>query len=212
VRGQVETTAAIITAYRSGDLQRTDPTHPFLDCLAGLHNAHAILDWMKRGIHQRLEHNEQGTRTRYVPGTSSVPLLGLIRTRSLAKAAALAVLGMCLDHIEGVSPHCTFYVARHSFGMRDADGVAISYDAADLLQRSFDDTLSHDHPFSLAEVARRNREAILRKIDRDVDLLILTPDAMRKRSGSYNPNGAHAYIDKNAPGHIWDAAEKHFFG
>jgi hypothetical protein len=114
--------------------------------------------------------------------------------------------------IEGQSPNCSFYVARESLEMLDADGHPISYDAADLLQRSFDDTLPHDHPFSLAEVARRNREAIMRKIDRDVDLLILTPDALRKRSGHYDPAGSHAYIDRNAPGHIWDQVEKHFFG
>lgn len=210
VRGQIDSTIAVANAWRTGTMARTDPSHPLLACMAALHNARCLLDWMKRAITQRLVPAQVGHAARYQAG--DVPLImdkSAVRVRSLGKAAALAVCGHQLIGITGSDRAHEFIVARKANNILPHS--APPTDALDLLTQSAADTLPHDHPFELALVTHKNRENLMRHLDREESLLILTPDAMRK-SAHYNPSGPHAYLHKDAPGELWDAAEKHFFG
>ena len=212
VRGVPYSSRAIMDAFLSGDLEREDPGHPFLDCMAGLHNAHAILDWQKRGDRQHLISNKGHTRTWYTPGTGHlIANVDTIGTRRLAVAAALGRLGMPIFNITGAGTKHEYIVHRWSQGTLDEDGNAVRYDAQQIITALNADTLPADHPFALAYCARKNRENLMAHIDREVPLLILTPDALKK-SGRYDPHGQHSYFHPNAKGNVWDDVKKHFFG
>jgi hypothetical protein len=216
VRGEVFSSRSVMDAFLAGDLDRQDPGHPFLDCMAGLHNAHAILDWQKRGEAQRLVANKDRTRTWYKPGPYALAgNVETIGTKRLAVAAALGRLGMPLYNITGEGKSHEYIVHRFSQDMMQDRGEEtfepVHYDAKDLITQLNEDRLPADHPFALAYCARKNRDNLVAHIDREVPLLILTPDALKK-SGRYDPFGLHSYIHPNAKGDIWDGVKKHFFG
>jgi len=215
IRGTPARSGLLIDQFKSGDLEKEDPEHPLLDCMAGLHNCHALLDWMKRGEPQRLVYNAGNTRSFYVPGpaplTSNVVT---ISTKRLAVAAALGRLGIALYNILGSGNNHEFVLHRFSRPMLNEAGDPVVYDGRELIEQlnaGILQTQQPDHPFLLAYCARQNRERLLQHLNQDQPLLLLTPDAVRK-SGRYNPEGLHAYISPNAKGDVWDQVEKYFFG
>lgn len=224
VHGEVVRTSLIREGLQDGSLLRDDPLHPALDCQAGLAAAQAIRDWMITGRHYRLEHlvdrrpqidgearcDQQ--RTCYVPGSAGlIGDVATVATHSLAKAAALGRLGMALYNITGTRESPQFIVQRYSVGMRDADGSPVTYDAVELIMGEINDQLDLEHPFMLAYRARLNFEELYRRVGKESQRLIITPDVIKKQ-GLYDPCGLHSMIDPNAPGKVWDDIEKHFFG
>jgi hypothetical protein len=216
IRGELTACSPLIEAFKSGELERKDPQHPLLDAMAGLHNCHALLDWMKRGQAQHLVFDDKRTRSFYRAGAESSLLSNVITgaTRRLAVAAALGRIGIPIYNITGEGNQHEFIVHRYSQGMLNEAGEPVTYDAKQLIDQLNDGTLQRqqpDHPFLVAYCARMNRERLLQHIDREAPLLLLTPDAVRK-SGRYDAQGLHAYIHPNASGKTWDQVEKHFFG
>lgn len=221
VRGEPARSRVIMDAFLDGTLEQTDPTHPFLDCMAGLHNAHALLDWMKKGVNHRLTYAANRQRTLMVPG-SSTTVMGSVATgstRRLAVAAALMRVGIGLYNIVGNGNSHEFVMHARGLPLLNAKGEQVIYDTEDLITRLNDGRLykeDPDHPFLMAYMARRNRDNLMAHVDREVPLLLLTPDAFRgpagHKKGTYDPQGVHAYITPNASGENYDAVEKHFFG
>ena len=222
VHGQPVASSTLRTALLPAS---TDPTekppaplaedHPVLDCMAGILNARAILQWWRTGQRYRLEHYAAGQRTRYVPGVPSAILADVetISTPHVAKAAALGMLGMPLYNVTGTATAPLFIVQRFSQGMQDAQGDAIRYDAKEFILGEDQDLLPLDHPYMLAYRARKNYEKLNREVTQLTELLLLTPDAFGKtKKGIYDPTGKHAYIDPNAPDKVWAKVEDSFFG
>lgn len=211
VAGEHQRTSIMRDALLDGTI-KVDQVSPVADCLAGLVNAQAIRGWMMNGKLHRLKHTEDGQRSYYIgesPGL--VDSVITISTHSIAKAAALGRLGMALYNVTGTREAPQFICQRYSVGMRDADGHAITYDAAALIMGEINDELPLDHPFILAYSARINFERLYQHIAAEIEPLIVTPDVIDK-SAAYDPNGFHSYISPDAPGHIWDNVERDFFG
>lgn len=209
VEGSWVPTSEVRQGLEDGTLEAL---HPALEARAGLENAKALLDWMRTGRSYRLRSEADGQRTVYEPGPA--PLIGnveTIRTHSLAKAAALGRLGMPLYNITGSATSPQFIVHRRSEGMLDADGCPVTYDAAELIMGEINDTLEVDHPWMLAYRARLNFELLQQAVAQEEEVLLLTPDIVRK-GAAYDPTGLHSYISADAPGHVWDKVERDFFG
>lgn len=198
---------------RTGLVEDTlEANHPARDCVAGLVNAKAIEDWRKTGRPWRLVWSEDKQRTVYEPGAGDlVGAVATIGTHSLAKVAALGRLGMGLYNITGTREEPRYIVKRYSEGMLDEDGEPVVYDAAQLIMGEIQDELPLEHPWMLAYRARVNFEMLAAHVERETQLLIVTPDII-KRGAVYDPGGLHSYVAPDAPGHVWDAVEKHFFG
>lgn len=209
VNGTPARTSMVRTELEEGTLE---PDHPARDAQAGLENMRALRHWMRCGPHHRLEHEAAGQRTRYTLGSADVMgNVETISTHSLAKVAALGRLGMTLYNVLGTLESPQFIVHRHSVGMLDESGVPVSYDAAQLIMGEIQDTLKLDHPFMLAYRACLNYERLQRHVNEQMQLLLLTPDMIRK-GAAYDPAGLHSYIAPDAPGYVWDKVERDFFG
>ena len=210
VRGGQVPTKALLKAFEDGDLESIDPTHPFLDSMRGLHNGHALLDWMKQGVHQRLAYTAKGTRTVYVQGSPD-PIsrdTELASTKDIAVAAALGVLGCAIVRIEGIDNHRKFIVRRYGMPLRirpRTNAATHNYDAVDLISRLRDGTLikaDADHPFLYAYYARKQRENILQHLDREVQLIMIRQPGTTRS----------AMIREDADDEAWEQAERHMVG
>jgi hypothetical protein len=209
IDGEVVRTSVIRKGLIEGTLE---PLHAARDAMAGLINARAVVDWMRTGRRYRLAPEAGAQRTVYEEGTPDlVGSVETIGTHSLAKVAALGRLGMGLYNIVGTAQAPQYVVHRHSVGMLDAEGCPVRYDAAELILGEIHDALPIDHPFMLAYRARLNWELLQARVAKEVQLLIVTPDIVKKGAG-YDPGGMHSYVAPDAPGKVWDDVERHFFG
>jgi hypothetical protein len=218
VRGIPEATTSVraLLLDEQHPLRQSDPHHPALDCLAGILNARALILRLRKGARYRLEHSPDSQRTHYVSGDASALVANVetIATPSVAKAAALGLLGMPLYNITGTQESPLFIVHRWSQGMLDESGDPVTYDAQELILGEENDWLDLDHPYMLAYRARKNYERLNAEVAKVTELLILTPDLGQHfgHRGTYDPEGMHAFIDPNASGDVWDKIEKDFFG
>ncbi len=200
-------TRALINSFKSGDLEKTDPAHPLLDCLRGLHNSHALLDWIKCGEARHLAWAANRSRMSYVPGAQRVPegitldAANLTGTKSLAEAAALGVVGIPIARIEGADHHA-FIVPKRGFAIHRDNDEWHPYGAVELMSRLRDGTLikeNPEHPFLYAYYAGKWSEALMKHLDQEVPLILLRPKGTLKS----------ALIAQNATDEAWQQADEH---
>ncbi len=204
VAGQAVRTRTLITTYKDGTLEKLDPKHPLLDCMRGLHNAHALLDWIKRGEPQRLASSAHGQRSVYVAGSDERSAREVCSTRDLALAAALGVVGIPLVRVEGSVGHHEFIVANASLL---PTCLIVPITAREVIRGLRDGSLERDHPehpVLYAYTARKNRERIVAHIDRQTQLILL-----RLKN---SPQHRSAFVAENALDSAWDQAEHHLAG
>lgn len=126
------------------------PLHPFMDGRRAIHNAELIYAWQGGGAPVFLGYEAGGERTRLADGGMPVSSCAArARVSSLAKAAALALVGFPLLGFEDDGAGGTRYVLpRLSVHMQKA-GTPVIYDAAHLLGQERAGLLSPSHPFAI---------------------------------------------------------------
>ena len=199
-------TAQILRLHNTGELERTDPTHPFLDALRGVLNRHFLVKW----IHERktcalTQHPDpRCPRTLYQYGLPSAPpVVGVpevVQTRHISVAAALSTLGVPVIKIEGETGPKIFTFPRYGYSLHGLPQI----DAKALIEDFTSGKLAINeplHPFLWAHSAVRNYGALMEHMKREMPLVFFE-DA----KGS----GRAALIRLDAKLDAFDASQKFF--
>ncbi len=157
----------LIRLFTSGDMERLDPEHPFLDALAAIANFEALEAWRLKGTTACLAADAipagQGPltarRSRLIPG---IPPKSKhhVDVGSAANAAALARLGVpVLALIGGTTVTYRMGDSSQLPGLAQTDPA--TQGTAALMQQAKDGTLPWDHPFLTARQAVLNFAQLL---------------------------------------------------
>jgi hypothetical protein len=148
----------LIRLFLSGDMERLDPEHPFLDALAAIANFEALEAWRLKGTTACLAADAipngmaplSARRSRLIPGLPPKSK-DYVDVSSAANAAALARLGIpVLDIIGGTTP--TYRMAAIGESLNHLP----PFHTASLIQQAKDGALPWDHPFLTARQAVLN--------------------------------------------------------
>ena len=199
-------TSQLLRLHNTGELERTDPTHPFLDALRGVINRGFLVKW----IHERktcalTQHPDpRCPRTLYqfaapaAPSVVGVP--EMVQTPHLAVAAALSTLGVPVIKIEGETGPKIFTLPRYGYSLHGLPQL----DAKALIEDFKSGKLAIDnplHPFLWAHSAVRNYKALMDHMAREMPLVFFE-DA----KGS----GRAALIRLDAKSEAFDSSQKFF--
>lgn len=125
-------TGSIREAFKSGELAKLRPVHPYVVLMCALLNRESIIAHQKTGDPVRLE-NIDGTGVhRFFRGDTGLPGLSaavpVIRTSDLNLVAALCTAGLPLVHLEGDPGRLVYYVAARNPAFPDLDGAVLTAD------------------------------------------------------------------------------------
>lgn len=158
----------MVHAYRKGDLQTTDPEHPFLDGLRAIHNLLALQSWTD-GQMQILEPIETAQRALLSPGTPYASEMPCIATISPARAAALALLGYRVLRIDSHAGKPVYRIANESIFAPSilSDSLLLpdrapKVTAAELVAQHKANELPPTHPLAFAYDAIRAYRQLIR--------------------------------------------------
>lgn len=161
----------LIRLFISGDMERLDPEHPFLDALAAIANFQALEAWRLKNTTACLAADAMPTgqpplmarRTRLLPGIPPQEKQPHHDLANAANAAALARLGVPVLALvaAGGSPcsaGVTYRLAATGLSLNQQPPIH----TPTLLQQAKDGTLPWDHPFHTARTAVLNYLQLLK--------------------------------------------------
>lgn len=157
----------MVHAYRKGELQTTDPEHPFLDGLRAIHNLLALQSWTD-GQPQILEPITTAQRALLTPGAEYGDDVPCIATISPARAAALALLGYPILRIDSHDGKPVYRIANECIFTHEQ-----SVTAAELVAKHKANQLAQTHPLAFAYNAIRSYRQLLRHCEEEPVQLML---------------------------------------
>jgi hypothetical protein len=202
--GVAMTANRLVHDYRSGQLEKDTPAHPFLNALRALRNRERLLRWIKAGHTAQLVRHPLADVWQY----ESAPLVEipshmaatLYHTRELKLACALGVFGVPLIRVSGILPDMTFELAGTGF-----PGALTPPQTAQLARDFLDGTLdARDpaHPFFIAFSAIETMQKLIRHMRSEIaNIWIEKPRSKGGRS---------AFIRADATSKARDTVFKHF--
>lgn len=201
-RGDVHiSTPGMLRQVRSGDLERTDPSHPLVDCLQGLLLREMLVTWLKRGTRFKLVPVVGTNRATAIMGTeATLPVGELIRTSDLKLVAALMRSGLpCVGIEPGVEDRKFLIKPRGLFP--EVDGVQLAKDirSGELAKRD------PGHPALWVMMALRNRDAIRAQITKGAELVLIR----NARSAAWRNLCRSAVIYPDATSEAFDKVQRH---
>lgn len=166
----------LIRLFLSGDMERLDPEHPFLDALAAIANLQALEAWRLKGTTACLAADAipagqpplAARRSRLIPG---IPPKSkhYVDVQSAANAAALARLGIpVLALIGGTTP--TYRMAAIGESLNHLP----PFHTASLMQMAKDGTIPWGHPFLTARSAVLNYAKLLQTLQDAKEHTVIT--------------------------------------
>jgi hypothetical protein len=208
VRPGCETIPVNIAAlHMQAKLEPRDPMHPLCIMMRAQDNYDRLLD-MQRGRPHRLKSTAGAQMTVYAPGVEKLfPPEMLLQTTDLALAAALAGVGIPVVKIEGEPGRHTYWLPRHGYARKLADGQVILEDAQALMERAPTredprhlrlEDVAPFHPVCLSYDALCCRALLKAELQKTLPLLQMQ-------------QGAHtqALISMNASGRVMDRVTRH---
>lgn len=169
-------TDTLIKTHVSGDLERLDPCHIFLEALRGVKNRASLVKWLMEGRTSflTLHPDRKCRRTLYAPGLpTSPPVQGipeLVRTPHLAEAVALSCLGIPVIKIEDGGNKRVFVLPRLGFSLHGGK----QQDAKQLIEDFQSGRMAiqnPDHPFLYAHSAVRNYRTLREYMGNEIPLI-----------------------------------------
>jgi hypothetical protein len=193
-------TKKIIHGYQTGELERLDPTHPFLTIQRAYLNRMAILDLQNQGKFQRLATVPGTCLWQYVPSNTGLPGVApglqteVIRTSDLKLVAALGVIGIPLLAIEGGTGNHAYFLPRYG----PAGYLGQTVDGLALMQawRADKQATPWEDPFAQAMRGLFNRERYLDAIRKDVELILMTKPRAGWKSAFVRADSTPAGFDR----------------
>lgn len=200
-------TTTIRHDLKTGQLERTQPAHPFLDSMRANRNWDRLLDAMKKGRKIGLVKHRAVDRWTYEEGegfegvrsyVTRTGQKGIVESGDLKMVAALGVIGFPVLEVRGSEGQRKFTLPQIGPMM---DGVA--QDAALLIQGFRDRTLKErepEHPLLWAMFTLHARMRLRRFADeRPPDVMVMKPGSKRA-----------AFVRADAPNAEWDRMRRHF--
>ena len=156
----------LMRLFLSGELERTDPEHPFLDALAAIANFEALEQWRLRLIPCCLAADAiptggtpaQARRSRLMPGTPPSSGTDLLPLQNAATAAALARIGVPIHSIDQRDATPIYLTARSPVPLHEQTPFTVPA----LLGLFQNGELPSDHPFVIGRQAVLNFIQLLR--------------------------------------------------
>lgn len=154
----------LVKMYRSGELEKADPEHPFLDCLRAMANWDALEAWRRRNVRCCLAADAypaglplMARRTRLVAGEPAKAAGTPVYVGNAANAAALALVGVPVLGLREQAGRTVYELQAAGEALGGREPVK----TAELLQDAREGRLAWDHPLLLAREAVTNLVAML---------------------------------------------------
>lgn len=152
----------LVRLFESGEMERIDPEHPFLDALAGIANFEALEAWRLKQVTQCLAADAIPTgmpplsarRSRLIPGLPP-KAKAYVDVSSAANAAALARIGV---PVLGLPDRSIYRMAAIGEALNHQPPVR----TAEIMKQAAAGELPWDHPFLTARQAVLNFAELMR--------------------------------------------------
>lgn len=190
--------------FQKGQLERSEPAHPFLNILRACENRSRLLDLQSRGLPCHLVQVPGTDIWFYVRGNTGLPGVQgageVIQLRCLNSVAAFGLIGIRLLAMEGHAGNFRYSVPRYGPPRRDGtrpDGVAL------LTAWNRDkESIPWEDPFAQGQRGLYNRQRFLDAISEDIGrVLLLKPGSRLLRS---------ALVRMDAGAQAFDQVKRHF--
>jgi hypothetical protein len=191
--------------HQAGKLEAQDAMHPLCVMMRAQRNYDALLA-MQHGRPHRLGSTAGDQMTLYTPGQEKF-LEAAVETKDLPLAAALAGVGLPVVRIEGGDGGRRYWLPRHGYARRRADGSVLLEDAQVLIERAPCEADPYRlkleitdpaHPVCYAYDALCTRVLLKAELRKRTPLLQLQQGA-----------ATQALISMNASGRVMDRVTRH---
>lgn len=202
-------TGTVKKGLEDGTFEKADPCHPVCDAFAGLQIYECIRTFMERAVEFRIMPVVGGEgRCTLIRGHEPAcdTLCPVIKTESVALAAALCRMGFPLLRVEGAKPHRQIVLGNYPIQPFFPTGEP-PISAASLTASINDGTIAktqHDHPALYVLMAIHNRAQFLNDIEYGRKSLLLR-DA---RGSAWTKRHVCAVVHGSATGKTIDAARR----
>lgn len=201
--------ALILYNWERGELQKSDPLHPFLQGLRAEHNNELLLDAEKKGRRIRLVGVDGSHATEYrdgeeLPEMVTAQMVFRLADRSLV--AALGTLGIPVIKIEHDGKRYIYTLPIEGHPLKQRDGSVQRYNGLNLSVRqegSRDLALElrdPAHPLLAAYNTRQVHIQLVKHLKSEARMLILRPEGTQRK----------AFVTENATGRVMDRVMEHF--
>lgn len=204
----------VLTRWKTGDLEKKEPLHPFLQGCRAEHNYELLMDAQKRGRRLRLVGvgNASGAAamaTEYRDGEESAELLHspyVFRLADLSLVAALGTLGIPCVKMEFNGDHHIYTLPVEGHLLMMQNGSLGRYNGAKICTRQEGrkdlqlEERDPGHPLIPAYGARQIHGQLLKHIKDERRQMLVRPEGTQRM----------AIVSDNPTGRVMDLLEEHF--